>query len=47
MTVNEIKAALKLLLSKADFTAAMNTLTTWVQGKYTTLLGKINENVVS
>lgn len=47
MTVNEIKAALKLLLSKADFTAAMNTLTAWVQGKYTTLLGKINENVVS
>lgn len=43
----EILAALKQLLSKADFTAAMNDLAVWVQGKFTTLKGLIDDNVVS
>ena len=47
MTKAEILAALKHLLSKADFTAAMNDLAVWVQGKFTTLKGLIEDNVVS
>ena len=47
MTKAEILAALKQLLSKADFTAAMNDLAVWVQGKFTTLKGLIEDNVVS
>lgn len=47
MTKAEILAALKQLLSKADFTAAMNDLAVWVQGKFTTLKGLIDDNVVS
>lgn len=47
MTVSEIKAALKQLLSKADFTAAVNDLCVWVQGKFTTLKTTVDENVVS
>lgn len=36
MTLLEIKAALKNLVGKADFTAAMNTLTAWAVGKFAT-----------
>lgn len=47
MTKTEILAALKQLLSKADFTAAVKDLCVWVQGKFTTLKSLIEDNVVS
>lgn len=47
MTKAEIVAALKQLLSKADFTAAVNALATWVQGKFSTLKTNIDQNVVT
>lgn len=47
MTKAEILAALRQLLSKADFTAAVNALATWVQGKFTTLKAYVDTQVAA
>lgn len=45
MTKAQILAALKMLIGKSEFTAAINKLTEWVQGKFNDLKDEIDSKV--